>query len=154
MTGRSSIIRAIFPVTQACNSLPSRRRAAPRARQRTSTTSAGTASLSLTKAGRALYEKACDILDTLGDARGSVQQAQGERTGMLRRTCGPESRLIGAGNWIHRYPRHRRQLRAVLADWSLPEVPVHAVFASRRFLTPKVRAFIDLAAEAMGGSEA
>lgn len=48
----------------------------------------------------------------------------------------------------------RRQLRAVLADWSLPEVPVHAVFASRRFLTPKVRAFIDLAAEAMGGDKA
>jgi LysR family transcriptional regulator, regulator for bpeEF and oprC len=36
-------------------------------------------------------------------------------------------------------------LRQVLADWSSPEVPVSAVFASARFLAPKVRAFIELA---------
>ena len=42
----------------------------------------------------------------------------------------------------------------VLADWSLPTVPVHAVFASARYLTPKVRSFIDLAVEAMGDMEA
>ncbi len=41
------------------------------------------------------------------------------------------------------------QLVQVLADWSLPSVPVNAVFASARYLTPKVRAFIDLAAQAM-----
>ena len=41
------------------------------------------------------------------------------------------------------------QLRPVLADWTPPGVPVHAVFASARYLTPKVRAFIDLAVEAM-----
>ena len=41
------------------------------------------------------------------------------------------------------------RLRGVLTDWSLPTVPVHAVFASARYLTPKVRAFIDLAVEAM-----
>jgi DNA-binding transcriptional LysR family regulator len=40
-------------------------------------------------------------------------------------------------------------LRTVLPDWSLPSVPVHAVFASARYLTPKVRAFIDMAADAM-----
>ena len=38
-------------------------------------------------------------------------------------------------------------LQRVLPDWAAPEVPVHAVFASARYLTPKVRAFIDLAAE-------
>lgn len=38
-------------------------------------------------------------------------------------------------------------LQRVLPDWATPEVPVHAVFASARYLTPKVRAFIDLAAE-------
>ncbi len=38
-------------------------------------------------------------------------------------------------------------LRRVLPDWAAPEVPVHAVFASARYLTPKVRAFIDLAAD-------
>lgn len=47
----------------------------------------------------------------------------------------------------------RREVEAgtlvpVLADWRLPSAPVHAVFASARYLTPKVRAFIDLAVEA------
>ncbi len=41
------------------------------------------------------------------------------------------------------------QLQPVLPEWSPPPVPVHAVFASARYLTPKVRAFIDLAADAM-----
>lgn len=41
------------------------------------------------------------------------------------------------------------QLQPVLQDWCPPPVPVHAVFASARFLSPKVRAFVDLACEAM-----
>lgn len=41
-----------------------------------------------------------------------------------------------------------RDLARVLPGWAPPDVPVHAVFASARYLTPKVRAFIDLAAEA------
>lgn len=41
------------------------------------------------------------------------------------------------------------QLVRVLPDWAGAPVPVHAVFASARYLTPKVRAFIDLAAQAM-----
>jgi DNA-binding transcriptional LysR family regulator len=36
----------------------------------------------------------------------------------------------------------------VLPAWSPPAVPVHALFPSSRYLTPKVRAFIDLAASA------
>lgn len=36
-------------------------------------------------------------------------------------------------------------LHPVLNDWQLPSAPVHAVFASARYLTPKVRSFIDLA---------
>ena len=43
------------------------------------------------------------------------------------------------------------QLLPVLPDWAPPAVPVHAVFASARYLTPKVRGFIDLAVEAMRG---
>lgn len=46
------------------------------------------------------------------------------------------------------------QLRGVLTNWSLPTVPVHAVFASARYMTPKVRAYIDLASEAMSTSRA
>ncbi len=41
------------------------------------------------------------------------------------------------------------RLKPVMKDWSPPDVPVHAVFASARFLSPKVRAFVDLALEAM-----
>jgi DNA-binding transcriptional LysR family regulator len=44
------------------------------------------------------------------------------------------------------------QLQPVLPDWAPPAVPVHAVFASARYLTPKVRGFIDLAVEAMHGA--
>lgn len=40
------------------------------------------------------------------------------------------------------------RLRSVLKGWSSPDVPVNAVFASARFLAPKVRAFIELALEA------
>ncbi|GAP38557.1 LysR family transcriptional regulator [Piscinibacter sakaiensis] len=36
-------------------------------------------------------------------------------------------------------------LQRVLPGWAPPDVPVHAVFASARYLAPKVRAFIDLA---------
>jgi DNA-binding transcriptional LysR family regulator len=46
------------------------------------------------------------------------------------------------------------RLRRVLTAWSPPTVPVHAVFASARYLTPKVRAFIDLANEEMRTSRA
>ncbi|AVP97032.1 LysR family transcriptional regulator [Ahniella affigens] len=42
-------------------------------------------------------------------------------------------------------------LQAVLPLWEAPNVPVHAVFASARYLTPKVRAFIDLAVAQMQG---
>ena len=37
-------------------------------------------------------------------------------------------------------------LKRILPDWSRIPVPVHAVFASSRYMTPKVRAFVDLAA--------
>lgn len=40
-------------------------------------------------------------------------------------------------------------LHTVLPGWAPAPVPVHAVFASARYLTPKVRGFIDLAVEAM-----
>lgn len=46
------------------------------------------------------------------------------------------------------------QLVRVLTDWALPQIPVHAVYASARFLSPKVRAFVDLAAAALQAEEA
>lgn len=41
------------------------------------------------------------------------------------------------------------RLRTVMQDWSAPEVPVSAVFASARYLAPKVRAFVELAQAAL-----
>ncbi len=43
-------------------------------------------------------------------------------------------------------------LRRVLADWTRPPVPVHAVFTSSRYMDPKVRAFVDLAASRFNNS--
>lgn len=37
----------------------------------------------------------------------------------------------------------RGSLVGVLPAWEPPSVPVHAVFPGTRYLTPKVRAFID-----------
>jgi DNA-binding transcriptional LysR family regulator len=39
------------------------------------------------------------------------------------------------------------RLTQLLPDWTLPEVPVHAVFPSNKYLTPKVRSFVDHACE-------
>jgi DNA-binding transcriptional LysR family regulator len=39
----------------------------------------------------------------------------------------------------------RAPLTRVLPGWSGAPVPVHAVFASSRYLAPKVRAFVDVA---------
>lgn len=47
---------------------------------------------------------------------------------------------------------HTGLLTAVMPTWCPSAVPVHAVFASARYLTPKVRAFIDLAVQAMASS--
>ena len=42
------------------------------------------------------------------------------------------------------------QLIHVLPDWQPADVPVHAVFTSARYVSPKVRSFIELAQNAMG----
>ncbi|WP_175950875.1 LysR family transcriptional regulator [Burkholderia sp. BCC0405] len=40
-----------------------------------------------------------------------------------------------------------KRLLPVLVDWSFPEIPVHALYPTRRHLSPKVVAFVDLLAE-------
>jgi LysR family transcriptional regulator for bpeEF and oprC len=45
------------------------------------------------------------------------------------------------------HPGVSGQLLRVLPDWTGEAVPVHAVYPSNRYLSPKVRAFIDLALE-------
>jgi DNA-binding transcriptional LysR family regulator len=59
---------------------------------------------------------------------------QGLGIGQLPRAMADEAVALG-------------QLEAVLAPWHPPPVAVHAVYPSNRYVTPKVRAFIDLALE-------
>jgi LysR family transcriptional regulator, regulator for bpeEF and oprC len=61
-----------------------------------------------------------------------------------------------AGLGIARLPRmlaqphlDSKQLVQVVGAWQVPSVPVYAVFPSSRYLTPKVREFVDLAVAAM-----
>jgi DNA-binding transcriptional LysR family regulator len=84
--------------------------------------------------------------------------------GDLRRVEGParlrvnnsfavrDALLVGLGIGqlpllIARGPLAAGELLPVLPEWKLPTVPVHALYPSSRFLSPKVRAFIDLAVE-------
>jgi DNA-binding transcriptional LysR family regulator len=63
--------------------------------------------------------------------------------------CAALHRGLGIGLLPRRVaepPNEPTRLQRVLTEWTPPDVPVHAVFASARYLTPKVRAFIDLAA--------
>jgi DNA-binding transcriptional LysR family regulator len=57
---------------------------------------------------------------------------------------------VAAGLGIGLLPRFQAaplvaegSLEEVLPGWSKPPVPVHALFASSRYPTPKVRAFVD-----------
>lgn len=38
------------------------------------------------------------------------------------------------------------RLSQLLPDWTLATTPMHAIYPSNRYLSPKVRAFVDLAA--------
>jgi DNA-binding transcriptional LysR family regulator len=54
---------------------------------------------------------------------------------------------------VVRESRPAGALIRVLPDWEPAAVPVHAVFPGTRYLTPKVRTFIDHAVTAFSGSE-
>lgn len=45
------------------------------------------------------------------------------------------------------------RLERVLPQWSLPPLPVHMVFPSRREIAPVVRAFVDYMREANAAAE-
>ena len=63
-----------------------------------------------------------------------------------------ESALKGLGlalipNHIVRAELENKELKAVCPDWQAPANPVHLIFAGQKFLSPKMRAFIDHAHE-------
>ncbi len=87
-----------------------------------------------------------------GQVRLSAQQAR-YRINNSYAVC--SSAIAGLG--IARLPRMLAEPEAatgrlveVLADWQSHRVAVHAVFPSARFLTPKVRAFVEVAALQFG----
>lgn len=43
------------------------------------------------------------------------------------------------------------QLQQVLPDWCIPEIPLHAVYPSTRYLSPKVKAFVDYVRDELTG---
>lgn len=51
--------------------------------------------------------------------------------------------------WVVAQRVEPARLRRIMPAWSPPAVPVHAVFASARYLAPKVRSFIDVAVREM-----
>ena len=68
-------------------------------------------------------------------------------------------RIVVDGGGIARLPSYMCRALAetghlvrVLPEWSLPEVPFHAVFPSHRGATPKVRAFLDFLGERLAGT--
>jgi DNA-binding transcriptional LysR family regulator len=42
------------------------------------------------------------------------------------------------------------RLVPLLREWEAPPLPIHAIYPTRRFLAPKVRAMIDFLAEEFG----
>jgi DNA-binding transcriptional LysR family regulator len=75
-----------------------------------------------------------------GPARLRVNNSFAVRDAALRGLGIGQLPLIVAGDAVR-----AGALVPVLPDWRPAPVPVHAVFPSNRYLTPKVRAFIDLA---------
>lgn len=62
-----------------------------------------TRSLSLTEAGREVYERAVGILGAVDDTVRVAQRTQAEPRGQLRLTCGVELGSIAVGRWIEEY---------------------------------------------------
>lgn len=62
-----------------------------------------TRTLSLTEAGREVYERAVGILAAVDDTVRIAQRTQGEPKGQLRLTCGVELGSIAVGGWIEEY---------------------------------------------------
>jgi DNA-binding transcriptional LysR family regulator len=85
-----------------------------------------------------------EALRVAGPARLRVNNSFAVRDALLRGLGIGQLPLLVAAE-----PGVRERLVRVLPDWRGNPVPVHAVYPSSRYLTPKVRAFIDLAVERM-----
>lgn len=78
-----------------------------------------TRTLSITEAGREIFERAVGILAAVDDTARVAQNLHGEPRGRLRVTCGVEFGLLAVGEWIDEYlARH-------------PQVSVDSEYTSR-----------------------
>ena len=87
------------------------------------------------------FSRGGDEVRVAGTARLRVNNSFAVRDAALRGLG-----IAALPRWLAAEGIGEGRLVPLLPRWSLPSVPVHAVFASARYLTPKVRAFIDLAA--------
>lgn len=76
-----------------------------------------TRSLSMTEAGREIFERVIGILGAVDDVERVAQSIQGEPRGVLKLTCGVEFGTIAVGGWIDAYLRRYPQVR-VEADFT------------------------------------
>lgn len=83
-----------------------------------------------------------DALKVEGPARLRMNNSFGVRDALLRSLGIGQLPLLIAADGVA-----AGRLVPVLPLWRPPPVPVHAVFPSSRYLSPKVRAFVDLALE-------
>jgi LysR family transcriptional regulator, regulator for bpeEF and oprC len=81
-----------------------------------------------------------ELLKIEGPARLRVNNSFAVRDALLRSLGIGQLPLLVAAQ-----PLREGRLLPVLPGWQPPPVPVHAVYPSNRYLSPKVRAFIDLA---------
>ena len=121
--------------------------------------------LSVTEVGRDYFERVSSILAAAEAAEAAVAQRSQEPRGRLKIASTPEFGTTRVDGWIAAYLRTwpkvmvetvyvaDRTLVHVLTAWASPPMPVHAVFASTRYMDPKVRAFVDLCCEAFRDDE-
>ena len=76
-----------------------------------------TRSLSMTEAGREIFERAVGILGAVEDVERVAQSIHAEPRGVLKLTCGVEFGMIAVGSWIDAYLRRYPQV-AIEADFT------------------------------------
>lgn len=137
-----------------------------------------TRSVGLTEAGRVYLERCMECLQAFEDADASVSELSTEPTGLLRVTApidlqrhadqaerdDADQRRRRAPQRSRRGPRHhvlpelraRRRARGgrlelLLPDWTVvPSLRLYAIYPHRRFLSPKVRAFVEALRDEFG----
>lgn len=70
-----------------------------------------TRSLTLTEAGRELYDRATALLAALDETRQAIERSQSEPQGVLRLTCGEEFGTLVVARWVVDFQKHFPKMR-------------------------------------------